>query len=232
MSELIQTIAAASFTPLAKFALGMVLIFGIPLLARRIRLPAAVGLLLSGVVIGPHVLGIFGEQRPIADFMADLGALLLMFVSGLEIDVGQFRQAQTRSILFGVLTTVLPLLFGTAVGLIFDYKLIPAVVIGSLLASHTLLGSPIVLELGVNRLEPIVITISATVLSDTFSLVVFAICVSTYKSGFSASAFALQIVEIAVFVPVVLLGVSRVGAYLLKQVEAKEDAYFVLLTVA
>lgn len=68
--------------PLAKFALGMVIIFGIPRLSRYVRLPAVVGLLLSGVVVGPHVLGIFGEQRPIAEFFADLVKLLLMFVAG------------------------------------------------------------------------------------------------------------------------------------------------------
>ena len=86
--------AAVALPPLAKFALGMVIIFGIPPLSRRVRLPAVVGLLLSGVVVGPHVLGIFGEQRPIADFLADLGKLLLMFVAGLEIDLAHFRQAQ------------------------------------------------------------------------------------------------------------------------------------------
>jgi Kef-type K+ transport system membrane component KefB len=192
-------------------------------------LPAVVGLLLSGVLIGPHVLGIFGEQRPIVDFLAELGALLLMFMCGLDIDLVQFRQARNRSMLFGLITTGVPLLLGTVVGLIFGYQLTAAVVVGSLLASHTLLGIPIVTQLGVNRLEPIVITVGATVLSDTLSLVVFAICLSTYESGFSTSAFALQIIEIAVFVPFVLLGLSRLGVYLLKAVEAQEDAHFVLM---
>ncbi len=40
---------------LAKFAVGMAIIVGVPMLCRRIRLPAVVGLLLSGVVVGPHV---------------------------------------------------------------------------------------------------------------------------------------------------------------------------------
>jgi predicted Kef-type K+ transport protein len=40
---------------------GMAIIVGIPPLSRRARLPAVVGLLLCGVVIGPHVLGFFGE---------------------------------------------------------------------------------------------------------------------------------------------------------------------------
>jgi Kef-type K+ transport system membrane component KefB len=221
--------AAVSLSPLAKFALGMLLIFGMPRLSGYVRLPAVVGLLLSGVVVGPHVLDIFGEQRPIAEFFADLGRLLLMFVAGLEIDLERFRQAQGRSIIFGLITTGVPLLLGTAVGFVFGYGLIAAIVVGSLLASHTLLGAPIVARLGVNRLEPITITVGATVLSDILSLVVFAICVSTYKSGFSIAVLAVQLLEIAAFVPLVLFGLSRGGAYVLQKVEAEEEAYFILI---
>ena len=228
MSELLRS-QAASLPPLAKFALGMVIIVGVPALSRRIRLPVAVGLLLSGVVVGPYVLGIFGQKRPIADFMGNLGQLLLMFFAGLEIDLAHFRQVQQRSIIFGLITTGVPLLLGTAGGLMFRYSVIPAVVVGSLLASHTLLSAPLVAALGVNRLEPMIITFGATVVSDTLSLVVFAMCVSTYEAGFSASGLALQLIEIVAFVPLILFGLSRLGAYLLKEVEADEDAYFVLL---
>jgi Kef-type K+ transport system membrane component KefB len=214
---------------LAKFAFGMLLIVGVPPLCRKIRLPAVVGLVLTGTILGPHAIGLFGESHPIAAFLADLGKLLMMFVAGVEIDLARFRQAEGRSIAFGILTTSIPLLLGTTVGFLFGYSATSAIVIGSLLASHTLLASPIVTKLGANRLESITVTIGATVMSDTLSLVVFAICVSTYVSGFSAFRLILQIVEIAVLVPVILFGLGRIGAYLLKRAENAEDAYFVLL---
>jgi Sodium/hydrogen exchanger family len=68
---------ALSLPQLAKFTLAMATIVGIPPLSRRVRLPAVVGLLLCGVVLGPHVIGFFGERphRPIADFFAELGKL-------------------------------------------------------------------------------------------------------------------------------------------------------------
>ena len=53
---------ALSLPHLAKFALAMAVIVGIPPLCRRARLPPVVGLLLSGVVVGPYVLRIFGEH--------------------------------------------------------------------------------------------------------------------------------------------------------------------------
>jgi Kef-type K+ transport system membrane component KefB len=220
---------AVALPPLTKFALGMVVIFGVPVLSRRVRLPAAVGLLLSGVVLGPPVLDVFGTQRPVADFFADLGKLLLMFFAGLEVDLTLFRQVQRKAITFGVITTTIPLVLGTAVGLLFGYPMVTAVVMGSLLASHTLLGIPIVMKIGANRLEPFIVTVGATVLSDTLSLVVFAMCVSTFQHGFSVSGLALQLVEIVVFVPLLLISVGRGGRYLLKKAEDDEGAYFVLM---
>ena len=188
-----------------------------------------VGLLFSGVIVGPHVLQIFGEQRPIADFFGDLGKLLLMFFAGLEIDLALFRRALRKTVTFGLITTSLPLLLGAAVGLLFGYRFVTAVVLGSLLASHTLLGMSIVTKIGANRLEPFVVTVGATVLSDMLSLVVFAMCVSTFQRGFSPSGLALQLIEIAAFVPLLLLGLGRGGRYLLKKVEGDEQACFILM---
>jgi len=231
MDHLIEFVRshALALPTLAKFALALAIIVGIPPLSRRARLPAVVGFLLSGVIIGPHGLGLFGENRPIADFFAELGKLLLMFCAGLEMNLALFRRNRNKTTIFGLLTTLLPLLLGTAVGLLFGYPPIPAVVLGSLLASHTLLAFPIVTRLGETGLEPVTITAGATMMSDTLSLIVFAICVPMYQSGFSVSGLAIQLMEIAIFFPLVLVGLSRVGAYVLRKVGDHEDAYFVTM---
>lgn len=220
--------AASSLPPLTKFAIGMAIILVVPVLTRRVRLPPVVGLLLSGVVFGPHGVGMFGEDRPTVEFLADLGKLLLMLFAGLDIDLTLFRRQRNRSIAFGLLTTLVPLLLGTVAGLVLGYTTIPAIVVGSLLASHTLLAKPIIDQLGVRRLEPITVTVGATVLSDTLSLVVFAICIPAYKGSLSVFALALQIVEIVAFVPLVLVGLGRLTSYLLERVR-EEDAQFVLI---
>jgi Kef-type K+ transport system membrane component KefB len=219
----------SSLPPLVRFVVGMSAIFIMPGLSRRLKLPSVVGLLVAGIILGPHVLDIFGKERPVADFMAELGKLLLMFYAGLEVDLKLFRQSRRRVTTFGLVTTTLPLVLGTAVGLWFGRPIIPAIVLGSLLASHTLLALPIVNELGVARLEPVTVTTGATVMSDTLSLVVFAVCVSTYQRGFSVSVLLVQLVEIVAFVLLVLFGLSRAAGFALKKVEHQEDAYFILL---
>jgi Kef-type K+ transport system membrane component KefB len=104
-----------------------------------------------------------------------------------------------------------------------------AVVLGSMLASHSLLGLTVITELGATRLEPVTVTVGATVMSDTLSLIVFAICAAIYLTGFSALTLGVQLIEIAVFVPLILIGLSRLGAYFLKKVENERNSYFILL---
>jgi Na+:H+ antiporter len=220
---------AMALPNLAKFALLLALIVGVPALARRLRIPELVGLVVVGLLLGPHVLGLYGVNHPIVQFFADLGRLMLMFAAGLEIDLDLFRKAQTRSITFGVITTIVPQALGTAYGLAFGYGIIPAIVIGSLLASHTLISLPIVKRLGALGLEPVVVTIGATMVSDTLSLIIFGICVSTYTTGFSPSSLAVQIVEVAIFVPLIVIGVSRAGAWILSKLHNNQSGYFITM---
>lgn len=214
---------------LVKFAIGLGAIAIVPQLSRRVHLPAVVGLLLFGVLVGPYGLGIMSKHAPIADFFAELGKLMLMFMAGLEVDLGLFRRVKNRSLTFGFITTFTPLILGTVVGLSFGYRTIPAIVIGSLLASHTLLAASVVSQLGVTKLEPITVTYGATVFSDTCSLIVFALCSSTFQRGFSIGGILLQLVEIAAFVLFILFGLSRVGSYVLKKVEHDDAAYFAVM---
>jgi len=220
---------ALALPNLAKFAVAMAIVVGIPPLSRRVGLPAVVGLLLVGVVAGPHCLGLFGENRPIGDLFADLGKLLLMFFAGLEMDLALFQRTRHKAITLGFASAVIPMVLGTVLCLCLGYEPIPVIVVGSLLGSHTLLASPIVNALGVNRLEPVAIAVGATLFSDSLSLIIFAICVSTYKSGFSISAVALQIIELIVFVPLIFFTLSRGGAFVLSKAQDQEDAYFILM---
>jgi len=220
---------ALALPNLAKFAIVMAIIAAAPTLTRRARLPELVGLLVCGILLGPYVLAVAPMNHPIVQFFGDLGRLLLMFGVGLEIDISLFRKAQTRSVIFGLITTIVPQVLGTAYALAFGYGIIPAIVIGSLLASHTLLAMPILTRYGALGLEPVVVTIGATMVSDTLSLIVFGICVSMYTTGFSLSGLTVQIVEVAIFVPLILIGVSRAGSWLLNKLRDNQAGYFVTM---
>src|ERR1700753_4304265 len=106
---------------MARFALALAIILLVPTLCQKVRLPSVVGLVLAGVVFGPHGLNVGPTSHEVAHFFADVGKLLLMFFAGLEIDLVQFRRTGHRSVIFGMATFALPLASGMLVGLGFGY---------------------------------------------------------------------------------------------------------------
>jgi Kef-type K+ transport system membrane component KefB len=66
-------------------------------------------------------------------------------------------------------------------------------------------------------------------MSDTLSLVVFAICVSIYTTGLSLWGLILLLAEIIGYIALMMFGLSRLATYVLKKVENEEEAYFTLL---
>jgi Kef-type K+ transport system membrane component KefB len=216
---------------LARFAVAMAVILVVPALCAKVRLPAVVGLLLAGVVFGPHGLNVGPKSHEVAHFFADVGKLLLMFFAGLEIDLVQFRRTGHRSLAFGLATFALPLLSGILAGLAFGYGWLGALLIGSLLASHTLLGYPIVQRLGLARDEAVTVTVGATIFTDVASLMILAVCIPIHVAGFSPRAFVLQLLELAVYVPVVLFGLGSLTRWLMPRVRSKEGQFLVMLLI-
>ena len=84
-----------------------------------------------------------------------------------------------------MLTTLLPLTLGAGVALALGYGWLPALVVGALFASHTLIGMPIVMRLGAMKLEPVLVAVGSTLLSDALALLVLSACVSAFAGGFS-----------------------------------------------
>lgn len=60
------------------------------LVMTRIRLPAEIGYILAGVVLGPSGFALVSDRAGI-DFLADLGVLLLLFLIGMELSLRGFR---------------------------------------------------------------------------------------------------------------------------------------------
>jgi Kef-type K+ transport system membrane component KefB len=225
LPEVIGT-TLSSLPQLAKFAIVMAVFVGVPPLARRMRLPEQVGLILMGVVLGPHGTGLFGESRPIADFFSELGKLLLVFSIGLEVDLDHVRRTRSRAIVLGTLATLLPVVLGAACALLLGAAVLPALAIGCLIAPHSLVSIPAARR---PSGEPVLVAIGASVLSNALSLLAFGVLVTTFEHGFSWPRLGVQLAGIALLLPLVLLVLAGAGARVLERVRGNEAAYFVVL---
>lgn len=79
--------------------------FLLPLVARRIRVQAAVLEIVFGLAIGPAALGVIGENSVEEGFLfilAELGLLLLLFLAGFEIDFRRLEREGPGPLLWGL----------------------------------------------------------------------------------------------------------------------------------
>jgi Kef-type K+ transport system membrane component KefB len=173
--------------------LFVVVIIGPPLL-RRARLPGIIGLLVGGYAIGPHGLDLIGAGNTTIPDLGQVGLLYLMFVAGVELDLGLLRLHRRAVIIFSVVSFGLPMLFGTAIGFSLSWGAPAALLLGSLLASHTLLVYPAVRDAGLSSNPAVATAVGATVLTDTAALVVLAAISGSQLDGGGPVSIGLQVV--------------------------------------
>ncbi|MGB3655860.1 MAG: cation:proton antiporter [Rivularia sp. (in: cyanobacteria)] len=228
-----QILQQLSKSPLIAFTILLLVILVVPPIFERLRLPGLVGLLAAGVVLGPDGLGILNAETETMKLLSDIGKIYLMFVAGLEIDLEDFRKNKDRSLGFGIATFIIPLIFGAMVGRLFNFDWNASILIGSLLASHTLLGFPIVTRLGVTSNQAVTVTIGATIFTDIAALLVLAICVSISAGEFSAVSLSIQLGTLAIYSAIVLFGFDWAGKEYFRRTgdEQSNQFLFVLLAV-
>lgn len=219
-------------SPIVPFTILILVSLTIPPIFERLRLPGLVGLLFAGVVLGPNGMQVLSPDSEIMKLLSDIGKIYLMFVAGLEIDLEEFRRKRNRSLSFGLMTFAFPLTVGTVIGLSVGYSLNTSILMGSLLASHTLLGYPIVARLGVVANEAVVVTIGATIFTDIAALLVLAICISIHGGDFSATSIIVQLAALGIYTAIVLFGLDWAGKEYFRRTGNEESNQFLFVMLA
>ena len=137
--------------PVLKFLLILVIILSAPLLLNKLKIPHLLGLIIAGAIIGPN-----GLNRVLRDSSIILsgtaGLLYIMFLAGLEIDMGDFKKNSGRSFVFGMYTFLIPMALGIVAGLyVLHFSMETSILLASMFASHTLIAYPIISKLGITK---------------------------------------------------------------------------------
>ncbi len=219
--------------PIIPFAILLVVILVIPIIFERLRLPGLVGLVLSGVVLGRHGWNVFPTETSTMSLLSDIGLVYLMFVAGLEIDLEEFRRKKIPAFGFGSLTFGLPLLVGVFLSRRFGYEWNAAILIGSIVASHTLLAYPLINRLGVTSNTAVRTTIGATVITNFSALLVLALCLAANSENLDFWQVLPFFNSLIVYTIIVLIGCNWVGKEFFRRSGDDEgnQFLFVLLSV-
>lgn len=193
-----------NLSPLLILTIVIGIIWFVPLICRKIHVPSIVGFILAGVLIGPSVLNIVGES-PTIKILGSLGMLYIMFQSGSEIDINDFKQYKYRSIFFGLCTFFIPFGLGILTSrYILDFNWTSSLLLGAMYGSHTLMTYPIVSRYGVQKNVAVNITVGATMLSITLSLMVLAAVEGLNHSVKTAMDYVIQFFILTIFLLSVL----------------------------
>ena len=223
--------AFSQLAPLTQFLLWIMLFLVVPGVCERLNVPGVLGFILLGWLLGPNGVGLLDPDALVSRMGSELGVGLLLFFVGFEIDFALLKKARLQVAFFGLATFGLPLAFGAAVAHAVGFDLNASLLIGSLLASHTLLAYPIVERAGLVGRLSIVSTAGATVFTDVAAMVVLAVCLLVHQTGFSEAIILKQLAQIAVFVPLMIFGASWLIQQLVRRIKLRFEAQLLLFFV-
>ncbi len=195
----------------------------VPRAARRLGIPSIVGLIIAGVLVGPHGLNFISDHEGIK-FFSDAGLLLIMFLAGLEMNLSEVQRRPQSTLIFGGFTFFIPWLTGMVLGrYVFGFPWLVSVLLGSLFSSHTLLPYPIVSRMGLTRDPAVNATTGGTILTDTLALLVLAVTARIHRGDMTVLYGVELLVGGTILVAVSIYLLPRFGRWYYRRLPLGED---------
>ncbi len=160
--------------------LGILFLFALigGILASRFKQPILLGLLVVGAAIGPHMFGLVKNMNMI-NMMIDFGAILMLFVIGLEFDISKLQKIGLKAIVVGILKSAIVVFIGFNVGLLLGLGVQTSLFIGIILAfSSTVVIVKVLEHKQMMSREEVPLLIAVLIIED-----ILAVTILTFFSG-------------------------------------------------
>ncbi|MBU7577243.1 MAG: cation:proton antiporter, partial [Flavihumibacter sp.] len=215
--------------PVLIFSLILLIILLSPILLRKLNIPGIIGLIISGVVIGPHGLNILAKNSAI-DLFSTIGLLYIMFIAGLELDLNEFKKHKNRSFIFGALTFFIPLSIGYPVCLyILGYDTNASFLTASMFATHTLVAYPIVTRFGISKQSAVAIAVGGTILTDTAVLIILAVIMGANKGSLNQEFWIRLGTSLAIFSAIMFFLIPRIARWFFRKLESEKTSHYIFV---
>lgn len=170
-------------------------------LTEKIHLPHVVGALIAGVIIGPSMLGIV-DNTTFLDEVAQIGVIILMFMAGLDTDLGEIKRKGASYLVIAVMGVVIPLIGGFLSYMWFfhinpgvEQDLLKALFVGVVLtATSVSITIEALRELGHANSRIGNAILGAAIVDDVLGIIVLTIITSFKDTSISISAVLIRMV--------------------------------------
>lgn len=175
-------------------------------LSVRLGQPAVLGKLVSGIVLGPAVLG-WVQGGELVEIFAEIGVILLMFIAGLETDLQQLRQNWLSSCAVALGGIILPFVGSYSIALAWGFSQGHALFMGILFCATSVSITVQTLK-EMNRLgsKEGTTILGAAVVDDVVVVILFAVLMSLLGATESVSIPLMAIQNLIFFIVIILVG--------------------------
>lgn len=154
----------------------------------RIGIPAVIGQLLVGVIVGPAMLGWLSLTHSLESF-AEIGVIILMFIAGLESDLQLLKRYLKPSVLVALLGVLIPVAGVYLVGMVYQLNTVESLFISVIFAATSVSISVEVLKEmnALNSREGTTI-LGAAVVDDVLAVIILSVLISTTGTAVGTTA--------------------------------------------
>lgn len=180
-------------------------------IAQRLKMPAVVGEIAAGCVVGPSLLGWVTPSEPL-EVLAEIGAVLLLFSVGLETQVADLKKVGATAFLVGVAGVIVPFVLGGLWAHYSGFSTPKAMfVAAAFVATSAGITARVLSDMGVlGRTESRVI-LGAAVIDDILAMLLLGVVTALQRGGgVDVAGLALVLAQAIGFVVVVALVGTRI----------------------
>ena len=173
-------------------------------LAERIKIPAVLGEIVAGIIIGPSVLGLIDpiKHLDVADMvllLGEIGVILLLFQVGLEMDLGEMAKVGKPAFVVAIIGVAVPFAAGFGVAASFGEDAKVALFIGATLTATSVgITARVLGDLRALALRESRIVLGAAVADDVLGLVILTVVVKVVTEGSISARVVLETIGLAV----------------------------------
>lgn len=217
--------------PMMKFFVVLAIILIAPIVMGKLRIPHIAGMVLAGMLIGPYGLNILAKDGSF-DLFAHVGLIYLMFLAGLEMNMGNFRKNRVGTFTLGIMAFVIPMVMGIVVNTtVLRYGWLTSILLASMYASHTLIAYPIILRYGLSSQRSVTIAVGATAITDTLTLLVLAMVGGYFKGDITGEFWLMLFLKVAAVFFVIIYFFPRVTRYFFHHYEDNVNQFIFVLAL-
>lgn len=213
------------------FFIVLCIILFAPILMGKLRIPHIIGMVLAGVIVGPHGFNILSYDSSF-ELFGKVGLYYIMFLAGLEMNMADFRKNRIRTSTHGLLAFAIPMIIGFAVNAsLLKYGALTSILLASMYASHTLIAYPIVLRYGLAKQRSVTIAVGATAITDTLTLLVLAIVGGMFKGEVNGMFWIMMVIKLCIVFFIIIYFFPRIARYFFQKYEENVTQFIFVLAM-